>query len=245
MKKKIIILIFLMPLISIGQNEKLLCKLCAHKEYHWDNGFKCNEERLREYYTYQMNKNITHVNLCKTYVEYFLYDNYFCKDLIPLEEFVSDTCNVYSIMSVDGFYYDDHKNFIPHKFYLISFGFKDTIHKYGGCLIVYDLNKFKENLIYESSVGLFDKHIEYLKNTDYTWPNTWSIQFAMDMRAYFDRDIWAIKAEDGSIKTLLGDKPAVDIVYKKYIIPNIYIDRYYFEAEIESDDSKSVISDAK
>lgn len=67
----------------------------------------------------------------------------------------------------------------------------------------------------------------------------------MDMRAYFDRDIWAIKAEDGSIKTLLGDKPAVDIVYKKYIIPNIYIDRYYFEAEIESDDSKSVISDAK
>ena len=58
MRTIFLILIILIPSIVIGQNEKTLCKSCVHKEFYWDNGFKCDEKKLRIYYEYQMNSNI-------------------------------------------------------------------------------------------------------------------------------------------------------------------------------------------
>ncbi|MBO4654170.1 MAG: hypothetical protein J5644_01320 [Bacteroidales bacterium] len=234
MRTIFLILIILIPSIVIGQNEKTLCKSCVHKEFYWDNGFKCDEKKLRIYYEYQMNSNITHVNLCKRYKEAFCYDNFLCKDLVPLEEFIFGTFKINSITIKDGFYLDEDDNFIPQDFYFISFGCEDSTCQlpYGGCLIVYDIDKFKDNILDKKSVEEFDISIENLKISDFFYLDSFNILFTMNIQAYFDRDVWALKADDGTIKTLLGDSPLIDLVYKKYLIPQVHIDRYYFESHI-------------
>ena len=207
---------------------------CVHKEFQWDNGFKCNEKKLRIFFENEMNKNITHVNLCKKYKEDFRFDNFLCKDLLPMKEFISDTFKIYSITTEEGFHMDKNNNFIPHKFYFINFGYKDTVSSFpqGGCLIIYDIDKFKENILDENAVKIFSISIENLINSDFSYLDSLNIIFAMNVQAYFDKDIWALKADNGTIKTLLGDSPLIDLVYKKYLIPQIHVDRYYFETEM-------------
>ena len=233
MRATYITLIVLIPLIILGQTEKSLCKSCIYKKYHWDNGFKCDEEKLRSYFLYEMKNNITHVNLCRKYTEVFRYDNYLCKDLMPLEEFVSGSFEIISITTKNGFYLDENKDFVPHVFYIIGFSCvdNDSTLPYEARLIVCDINKFKESIIDEKSVKDLDRSIDTLKQSDFSAPNLSYMLFTMNMRAYFDKDIWALKSDDGTVKSLLGDPPLVDIVYKRYLIPNIHVDRYYFEAE--------------
>lgn len=232
MRTKLLALIVLVPFIAVGQQEKTLCKSCSHKEFHWDNGFKCDEEKLRAYFAYQMRNDITNVILCRKYADKFLYDNYLCKDLMPLEEFVSGTFKISSVTTKDGFYLDENENFLPHVFYIIGFSCVDSCPlPYGAWLIVCDINKFKENIIDERTVKEFDRNIDALKHSDFSAPDFSHMLFTMNMRAYFDKDIWALQSEDGTVKTLLGDKPLVDLVYRKYLIPNIHVDTYYFEAD--------------
>jgi len=225
-------LIVLLPFVVVSQQEKSLCKSCSHKEFSWHNGYKCDEEKLRAYFAYQMRNDITHESLCKKYADYFRYDGYLCKDLMPLEEFVSGTFKISSVTAKDGFYLDDNKNFVPHVFYIIGFSCVDSCPlPYGAWLIVCDINKFKKSIIDEKTVKEFDKCIDSLKHSDFSAPNLPYMLFTMNMRAYFDKDVWALQFEDGSVKTLLGDKPLVDLVYKKFLIPNIHINIYYFEME--------------
>lgn len=238
MRTKFLILIVLLPFTAIGQREKLLCKSCIHKEFRWDNGFKCNEEKLRAYFAYQMRNDITNVSLCKKYTDEFRYDNYLCKDLMPLEEFVSGTFAITSITTKEGFYLDENKNFVPHIFFIIDFSCVDDscLLPYGARLIVCDINKFKESIIDKRIVKDFDRSIDTLKYSGFSTPN-FSYMFTMKMQAYFDKDIWTLKSDDGTVKALLGDKPLVDLVYKQYLIPNIYVDRYYFEAGTHIDNT--------
>ena len=233
MRKKILILIVLLPFTAIGQKEKSLCKSCSHKEFSWHNGLKCDEEKLRTYFAYQMRKDITNVCLCKKYADEFRYDNYLCKDLMPLEEFVSGTFAIISITTKDGFYLDENKNFVPHVFYIIGFSCVDDSCplSYGARLVVCDIDKFKESIIDERTIKEFVRSIDALKQSDFPATNMPYMLFTLNMRAYFDKDIWALKSEDGTVKTLLGDKPLIDLVYKKHLIPNIHIDTYYFETE--------------
>jgi hypothetical protein len=237
MRTKFLILIVLLPFIAVGQQEKALCKSCSHKELHWANGVKCDEEKLRAYFSHQMRNDITNVSLCKEYADEFRNDNYLCKDLMPLEEFVSGTFEIVSITTKDGFYLDENNEFVPHVFYIIGFSCVDDSCSlpYGAGLVVCDINKFKESIIDERSVKEFERSIDALKQPDFPAPNLSYMLFSMNMRAYFDKDIWALKSDDGTVKTLLGDKPLVDLVYKKYLIPNIHIDRYYFETETHID----------
>lgn len=233
MRKTFLILIVLLPFTAIGQKEKSLCKSCSHKEFSWHNGYKCDEEKLRTYFAYQMRKDITNVCLCEKYADEFRYDNYLCKNLMPLEEFVSGTFAIISITAKDGFYLDENKNFVPYVFYIIGFSCVDDSCPlpYGARLIVSDINKFKESIIDEKAIKEFNKSIEGLKYSDFSPCDSFNLLFTMKMQAYFDKDIWALKAADGTVKTLLGDPPLVDIVYKRYLIPNIHVNRYYFEAE--------------
>lgn len=232
----LILLIVLLPFTAIGQKEKTLCESCKHKEFTWHNGFKCDEEKLRAYFAYQIKNDITNVNLCEKYTDDFRYDNYLCKDLMPLEKFVSGTFKISSVMTKDGFYLDENKDFVPHVFYIIGFTCVDNSCQlpYGARLIVCDINKFKESIIDERTVKEFDRSIDALKQSDSPAPYLSYILFNMNMLAYFDKDIWALKSNDGTVKTLLGDKPIVDLVYKNYLIPNIHIDTYYFETEISN-----------
>ncbi len=233
MKGKIMILIVLLPFAAIGQKAKSLCKSCSHKEFSWHNGYKCDEEKLRAYFAYPMRNDITNVCLCKKYADEFLDDNYLCKNLMPLKEYVSGTFVISSITTKDGFYLDENKNFVPHVFYIIGFSCVDDSCPlpYGARLIVCNINEFKERIFDERSFTEFDRIIDTLKHSDFFAPDFPHILFTMNMRAYFDKDIWALKSEDGTVKTLLGDKPLVDLVYKKHLIPRINIDRFYFEDE--------------
>lgn len=221
-------------MIFIGQNEKSLCISCVHREFNWNKGFKCDEEKLHAFYENEMKKNITHENLCKKYTEVFRNDNFLCKDLIALEEFIYGTFKINFMTSKDGFCLDENNNFISHEFYFIYFVCEDTncLLPYGGCLIVYDVDKFKETILDTTAIKTFDICIADLKQSNFSYINTTNILFSMNMRAYFDKDIWALKAEDGTTHTLLGDTPLIDLVYNKYLIPKIHIDRYYFEGEI-------------
>lgn len=233
MRTKLLILILLLSFTAIGQKEKTLCKSCSHKEFSWHNGYKCDEEKLRAYFAYQMRNDITNVSLCKKYADEFRYDSYLCKDLVPLDEFVSGTFEIISITTKDGFYLDENNDFVPHVFYIIGFSCvdNDSTLPYGARLIVCDINNFKESIIDEKSVKDLDRSIDAVKQSDFSAPNLSYILFTMNMRAYFDKDIWALKSDDGTVKTLLGDPPLVDIVYKRYLIPKIHVDRYYFETE--------------
>lgn len=217
----------------IGQDTTSLCKSCVHKSLYWDYGIKCNEENLRHYFEYRLNSDITYVNLCKSYTEYFRYDNFWCKDLLPLEKFVSDTFRIYSITAKEGFYLNDDNEFVPQKFHFIQIGCKEDSCQlfYGGWLIIYDVNKFKATILDSVAANEFDSCLRRLENTDYIFIDPPEVLFTMKLQAYFDKDIWALVTEDGSVKTLLGDKPLIDLVYKKYLIPKINIDRYYFESE--------------
>lgn len=239
MRTKFLILIILLNFTAVGQKEKSLCKSCSHKEFSWHNGYKCDEEKLCAYFAYQMQKNITNVSLCKKYADDFRYDGYLCKDLMPLEEFVSGTFMTSTITTKYGFYLDENKNFVPHVFYIIGFSCVDDSCPlpYGARLIVCDINKFKESIIDERTVKEFDRSIEALKHSDFPPHNLPFMLFTMNMRAYFDKDIWALQSDDGTVKTLLGDPPLVDIVYERFLIPNIHVDRYYFEAECNKDNN--------
>lgn len=240
MRTKFLIFIVLLPFIAIGQKEKSLCKSCSHKELHWDNGVKCDEEKLRAYFSHQMRNDITHVCLCKKYTDEFRYDSYWCKDLMPLEEFVSDTFKIVSITTKDGFYLDENNDFVPHVFYIVGFSCvdHDCPLPYGAWLIVCDIDTFKKSIIDERTVKEFDRSIDAMKQSDFPAPNLSYMLFSMNVRAYFDKDIWALKSDDGTVKTLLGDKPLVDLVYKKYLIPNIHVDRYYFEVDCDKDNNE-------
>lgn len=144
--RRFLLTIFLCPLLSFGQAN--LCGNCAYTLVDPNDLSKCCENCLREYYTRQLRRNITHGKL-STHYDYEVWSTF-----IPLPDTLTAHFKVFKIVKNNG-YYQKSSELIESTYYLFNLSCEDSSVIQPGTSIVLisnDSSLFKEGETYYLSL---------------------------------------------------------------------------------------------